>query len=651
MIDIIGTEGTSEYATALMIKNALIALWPGIEKTPAEEELIHIAAAVKISGYPVADIDVVVAGKFGPARKFVPKKVLRDKNGARVTGAISVSSIVAALEVKDHDPSKTRITGDAVEVRYGRAGASGWKNATEQNIKQVHSLCAYFADHDASVFVNRLLVMRGFSKPPCAGAIGNAFSGADFLTGLLETSPVPASLKLQATINSSQLANVLSAPIFQVLKPTSLDRGKMDRIAARSAELDPYLDLLGTKMLRFRGRGGTGKTVMLLQLAWRAFSDLGRRSLLLTYNHALASDIKRLMALMGIPADDPDGGVTVRTVMSFVYAWLSRLGLIDPLSDWDDDKYQTLCADALVMLREGAISKNDIARLKSEDPDSFDFDHLIIDEAQDWPRAEIEFLKQVYGPEHLCLADGVDQLIRGKQANWDDNVPEASRRTIPLNTCLRMKAGLSLFMNAVADEANLNWRVQPNPHAGGGRVFVVLGPMLGQKALIRELLLDSEKAGNSPIDNLFCVPPTDVVTGQDAKRSSRLAGILKQWGYEIWDGTNERLRKDFPRNPNSLRLVQYASCRGLEGWTVFLDGLDTAWKSQKEVSARQINTQLPGVVSDPDSVRKEAWRFCLMPLSRPIDTLVIGISDPESELGKTILKVAAQLPDIVEVVR
>jgi len=44
------------------------------------------------------------------------------------------------------------------------------------------------------------------------------------------------------------------------------------------------------------------------------------------------------------------------------------------------------------MLQKGAICSADIEAVKQEAPDRFDFDYVIVDEAQDWPEAEVETL-------------------------------------------------------------------------------------------------------------------------------------------------------------------------------------------------------------------------------------------------------------------
>ena len=43
MIEVIGIPGSHEYEVALAIKSTLVAQWPGIDTSPAAEEIVKIA--------------------------------------------------------------------------------------------------------------------------------------------------------------------------------------------------------------------------------------------------------------------------------------------------------------------------------------------------------------------------------------------------------------------------------------------------------------------------------------------------------------------------------------------------------------------------------------------------------------------------------
>ena len=139
MIEIIGLEGTAEFDAAQRIRQALIGLWPGIEATSANEELIRIAAGAKISGYRVSDIDIVVCGVFRASRRFVPKRALLDTEGQRIVNRpVSVPTLVVAVEVKDHESSGIRLIGDKIEVKYSRGGPIEWSKDNHFRTKQYY---------------------------------------------------------------------------------------------------------------------------------------------------------------------------------------------------------------------------------------------------------------------------------------------------------------------------------------------------------------------------------------------------------------------------------------------------------------------------------------------------------------------------------
>lgn len=633
MIVVTGTEGTREREEANAIAAALTRLWPGLDTSPASDELVHVAAGVKLSGYRVNDIDVLVAGRLRAGRAFVPKQPLRGDDGSRVVAGVQVESFAAAIEVKDHDPGNTRITGDIVEVHYA-TDRNEWRNATEQNVLQVHSVKPYFEQQGAHLFIHRALILSGFDRRPCAGALPKDFDGAAFMTALCELTPVFRAGRFHrmraGTIDAVNRA--LASPAFRTLRPSSLDRRRMDRIITKSPLISEHSGTAGQQMLRLRGHGGAGKTLMLLQLAWRAFDERAARSIVLTYNHALAGDICRLMALLSVPSDAEGGGVYVRTVMGFISAWLAALGIAESEEDWSAEIYERRCSDALQLFKAGALTAHDIEDRKSAQGELFSFDLIVADEAQDWPQAELELLKILYPPNHFCLADGIDQLVRGRAANWDGDVAQTERVIVPLRACLRMKANLARFVNAAADLAGLNWSVEPNPSAGGGRVILLRGGLSNHTSLVQQLLAAAKAQGNDAIDNLFCVPPSGMTTSAD-ERHSMLADALSVSGLSVWDGTRADTRRDFPRDNDALRIVQYASCRGLEGWTVFLDAFDTDWPT----AMRSENTG------------SASWVARLVPLTRAIDTLVISLDQASNEVSQVLLSAGKSLPDFVDI--
>ena len=654
MIEIIGEEGTAEYDAAIAVANSFDAMWPGLKNSSISQEHLKIAANVKISGYRISDVDVVVSGVFNRERRFIPKKIINDKTGKPLVkrDPITVQNFVIVIEVKDHTEDGIQVIGDKVSVKYSRGGSTGWKSATDQNIEQVHAIHAYLKDLGHDVYVHRCLFMRGITSLDVGSVITAGFSGLDFLTSVAHTSRVNYTSK-GFTLSSgtgSSILQILNAPIFKTITPSALDRRRMDLIVSNSPESKELLENLGSKMISLRGHGGSGKTVMCLQAAREAYNKNDCRTLVLTYNQALTADIRRLLALLRIPSNAEQGGILVDTVMSFMFSWFYALRLIDS-ADLVYESYESLCSSTIELIKAGAVTDDDIKTIVNSAPEKYDFDAIFIDEAQDWPQSEADLIKLLYPVKSICLADGLDQLLRGKRTDWTKNVPDQSRMIIPLKKCLRMKRNLAVFANKTAETGNLNWSISPNDMAGGGKVIILLTDYSHDPTLHAGLVEAAKNKGNSEIDFLFCLPSSQLIKDVNYTKSNRGDCLISQ-GYEIWNGVDENQRKDFPRSKHQFRLLHYNSCRGLEGWTVILEQADSYWEEcfNKRKSEAQSNKEEFSFEDIGELASSFAWQKIMIALTRPIDTLVISLKRPNSIFSKAILDIAYKNQEFIELI-
>lgn len=649
MIRLIGVEDTREYAAGRAIREALKAYWPQIEETPAAEESIIIACGAKLAGYQIQDFDIVLCMKLRAGRRFAVTKPIRGSDGSIISKQpVAVTNLVVAIEVKDHDASGVQIANGNILVRYTR-GSEKWHNATDQNVAQLHSLKQYFNDQQVSLYVRRLLIMQGLAAIAIDGTVPAQFSAAEFFTEIAATSPIPTyrGEPTLSSCNAEAIGKAIEAPIFRELKPTSLDRQRMDRIASKRGLSAEWFETMGDKLLTLRGRGGTGKTVLLLQAAWRAYDEEAARTLLLTYNLALVADIRRTMALMNIPGSAPECGISIQSVMAFILSWIKRLAIVDEGELYDLNRYDEHCKATIEYLQSGAITQNDIQKIKDREPEGFSFDFIMADEGQDWPQSEAEILKCLYESKRLITADGVDQLLRGKRCDWQKGLPDDERKIVRLRRCLRMKSNLASFANAVAKEGNIAWDTEPNPEGAGGRVILLHGSYAANPEFHRKLAEDGKQAGNDLIDFLVCVPSCDV-TEINGSRMSKLGEVLADRGCQIWDATSKDVRRDFARSADTLRIVQYQSCRGLEGWTVIAEHLDLHWQECFDRFLRENKAATDFFKSPEDAAGSDAWYRTLIPLTRSIDTLVITLANPASIASKSIMNVAGRFRDFVE---
>ena len=614
MIELIGPEDSNEFIAAQQIAHQLNLFWPGIKDSPTSEDNIKIISSAKISGYQISDIDLIVIANFRRARRFIPKRPIKDSNGNFISGKpINLDNFIITIEVKDHTPENINIQGDNILVAYSR-GPNRWKSATDQNINQVHSLRNYLLDSTGNdYFIHRMVYLRNVDGEG-ENFLGNNFDGLDFLTVMVSLSKVRF-YKSQYHFNSSSnlsISEVFNDPLFKKIIPSNLDRFKMDKIFSKHENTEEIAKNLGIKPIVLRGHGGSGKTIMFLQAAWQAYENFGKRILVLTYNVALAADIKRLLMLMNISSDD-DSCINVETIYSHMYKLFHNFNLIESgeeINYKDYEKYSN-------QLKE-YLNKNQSNFANSENY-YFDYDAVVIDESQDWPDFEISVIKQIYGNEKISISDGINQLIRGSKANWFNNIEPNKLLQITLKKSLRMKRNLGLFVKDFAELTHLPISIEPNETSGGGKVIILNKSYENFNDLHNELLKNQNNLGNSNIDALFC-----------SHSYETYKNIFKD--DVIWNGFDENVRKDFPRDISQFRILHYESIRGLEGWTVVLDELDLYFDNL-------INSGLS---------YNQAINRISIALTRPIDTLVISLKNNQSEFSKLILDIAKKNIDFIE---
>lgn len=211
-----------------------------------------------------------------------------------------------------------------------------------------------------------------------------------------------------------------------------------------------------------------------------------------------------------------------------------------------------------------------------------------------------------------------------------------------------MKANLALFVADYADALGLqDWDLEPNPDANGGRVLIVEGDLARQTTIYDQVCADAAKLGNYPVDLLACVPPS--LVSHESRETSSLPGqILAAAGRKVWDATSMDVREHFPTNRDALRIVQYDSCRGLEGWTVINYAFDEFWdyKYRQWLAAPQ---EAGSLFDTPEDLAAAfASRWAMIPLTRAMDTLVINVSTQPGVIRAALERVHSNRADFVE---
>jgi hypothetical protein len=418
----------------------------------------------------------------------------------------------------------------------------------------------------------------------------------------------------------------------------------MEKICDSFLASQEYAEKLGKQLLSFKGRGGTGKTVRLLRLAHHLYDKEHARILILTYNQALVQDIKRLFALMNIRSGIGERRIRIQTIHSFMYKILADLEIIPPDSEDFLRNYDRYKTEAIGLM--AAVQPDDINRLIQQDGDTFNWDFILIDEAQDWPPDERDILFSLYDFRLFILAEGVAQLTRNQEpTNWREKIDREQSQVVTLREVIRMKKNLGNFVKEFSHQLNLEYRdIQPNKFAPGGDVIVIEGEYAKDRSIHDELIRRNAKDGNKPVDMLFCLPPKLKRKDENGNSYSVVAKEFRKWGFKVWDAVGEDIRESYPTDLDQLRILQYDSCRGLEGWIVVNFEFDEFYDYKVESFKRSFEKD-----SDTEGAAEEyAARWLMIPLTRAIDTLVIHVKSSNHKVTDILRNLQVKYKDMVE---
>jgi hypothetical protein len=639
MIEIHSFDEGPSYAAAVQLRDIITAAWP--EANTEHFDTISIVPDQKCAGERYEDLDLLVLARF---KRQLP----------RVAGAsefLTVRSICLIVEVKDQSQDRVRFIGTKVAVKY----KDKWEDATNQSHGQMVAFGKFLRKqaivppHVVNLIWLRNVRERDLPRGP-HNIVASDSAWSSFLTR--------GKPRIVRAAHGSEISAMKSGPqedwdravdVFtKLLQPSRLDRAKMELVTRHFLASQRYAVNLGEQLLIFRGRGGTGKTTKLLQLGHELYTQQDARVLLLTYNKALVSDLRRLLALMKIQVGAGERRFQVLSIHSFLRQILERLGLLpDPCDDFlrRFDFYKSM-----LLAKVNGLNVDQLRALKSRESDILEWEFILIDEAQDWPPDERDILYSLFDYRRFILADGVAQLIRTNiAANWREGIDRECSQVVPMKEVVRSKKNLALFMRTFAERMDISGQdILPYKFSDGGKIIVLVGQGTYTRALHSELLALNSKDGNRPVDMLFCVPPRMVQKDLAGQRSSLLSQGFQTWGYKTWDGVSEDVRQSYPTDLDQLRIVQYDSSRGLEGWIVVNFGLDTFYDFK--LSTYQPTSEETGKLFFDREAEANAYatRWLLIPLSRTIDTLVIQLQSAEHKVTQVLSDIRSQYKDIVE---
>jgi len=639
-ISIIGNESSHEFSAGKILKEAIESQIPA--STVGE---LCICTNVQIFGQKVRDIDIVVFGYFKDLSEQIYSNT--NKNPTKFkTRKVCINSICITIELKEQDSKNVEMIGTNLKVNYSDGTA---RDVTAQSEEQRYSLKNFINQNASHVFcyINNLIWLFNLSELSIKNLTNNVANNLlpskfnfNFLISKLceQTPPMEISSEVcsfssfspkknsNVQIDYHILYDFLASPKLAV---NELTRKNVERITSDQISIQPELkEALGSKLIRISGRAGTGKTIKMLKIACELASNQQKRCLFLTYNRALVEDISRLLALSSIPDDFDFGCVKVKTIHEFVREISLALGIIEH-EQYSFDKHETLCQLLIEYLKSNVITQDDIADLMKNRFEMAYWDHVFIDESQDFEIFEKSLLFSFFGYQKLIIADGVDQFIRGiGRMQWDKNIYVYKCEE---KKSLRQKRNLSSFVKDYGQYLGLNWNVDICNSLLGGTVNI--SRELFPYDLLKRNRELTYSSGNTGFDILYLTPPKYVVKGGNSTHFQHMKNFEEN-GIQLWDGTNKKNITYGYGDLSKHRLLQYDSCRGLEGWSVICLGFDKLI----EYKLNTFNYTLSQEFLEKNNLMMDITEakihfvnlWTLIPLTRAIDTLILTFEDPNS---------------------
>ncbi len=695
-IKIYGEEGSAEYQAAQQLKEVIRK---GIKDH--EKGRIIIVAGFTCFGQRVKDIDLLVVAQFDQGfKRNINSKAEGDNKRGYIKRNIYFNNFCFCIEVKDHPADQVSFQGERALVKY--RGKS--HDATNQSEKQKYSLKNYFQEKlemKIPPHISNFIWFRNVEKPSEISLPHNFLWSNPSLEDLLQLACIDLTPRFHEDKNyhsfsafnrKNGFVDELARLITFISTPLSivgqLTRSRLERITKTLLKDQQYAQAVGNKLVVIRGRAGTGKTIKLLHMAYE-LCEKDHRCLILTYNKALVSDIRRLIALAGIKTDIAAATIEVKTVHSFVYDLLIGFGvyknlLEESLIEYKDkltknllennkfqidkkvdefkeqfflENYDHLKAELITYIREGLVTDTDIQKLMTEQQDQVDWDYIFIDEAQDWPEDEKEILFTIFETNKFIVADGVDQLVRGiRRTQWTRSV-KYHIDTKGQRKSLRQKTNLCSFVKAYSDQFGLGWDVEPLSNLPGGKIKIITTDY--HKDFHEKLMEQCRMDGNQPYEMMFLVPPNLVekkkVTrkrkGKEFTKVISNFSMKDSWnamGIELWDGTSSDLRSDYPSKVEEHRVLQYDSSRGLEGWIVVCMEMDEFFEYKFNTFKDDFEGQQSlALFSEEEKALEWAHQWVLIPATRAIDTLVIHIKNRDSRFAQILHDISIRFPDSI----
>lgn len=638
---------SDEYQAAIKLKKIITESLP--QKTEGE---IVLFASATLMGQAVKDVDLMMIGRL---QNYVINAEFSNGENGFIRDKVDIASFCTTIEIKSHDATGISLNGTNFYVDYGKR-----KHCVtlQSNNQKIAAMNFFNKTISFSPFITNIiwftqvtqealndLCKTGNDTRLISNVIGSEFDFSELVQLLIYQRKPMKMGKLYVfdsnntcSVNDIQRALMLFSQTKENL--SDLTRKRIEQISSKAFRNNTLIDAEG-KVSIYRGRAGTGKTIGLIQTAIRLVDEEQARVLILTYNKALVSDIRRLFALAELPDMFEDRCVHISTMHSFFYRLVNNTLFDNRLTG---DKFLHKY-DSIMNEFKQFVKDSDSAELVKEicsENTALDWEYVLIDEAQDWNTTERDIILSLFDKGKIIVADGGQQFVRNIDAcDWS---VVKKRNNIKLKYCLRQKENIVKFLNIYTEKNNiLGGKILTKNEMPGGKVIVVSNN--NEVNVLKNQLKELKAAGNTPYDLLMLVPPT-LVKKTDGDNRFIQKQKIEEEGVFIWDGTSERTREEYPIDMDEIRVLQYDSARGLEGWTVFCLEFDSflELKNQSYVEG-DVDTLL--LETPEERKNKYLYNWAMIPLTRAIDTLVITLRDEKSPTGILLKEISKDYPDYI----
>lgn len=651
IVKVIGSKPNSdEYKGALKLKEILDE---GLPKSALGEIILHANAT--LVGQQVKDIDLLMMGTL---QNYNVSLSVKNITGDISTENVEICSFCTTIEIKSHGPEGVFREGTELYVKYGDRCHS----VTTQSNEQKNSAFNFFNRMlNFSPFITNVIWFTGLTRNELKSilkvdsgnmpslALSSDFSCKELMQVLvLQNQPkrYNGTYHFNCIYDNRPVSELQSAfNSFAAAKGAmgELTRKRIETLTNNAVSSNLVLENDG-KLLIYRGRAGTGKTVGLIQTAINLVDENDARVLLLTYNKALVSDIRRLLALADLPDMFQESCLGITTMQSFFFRIINN-GLYDGKLTGDRyiSNYDNLLEELKSFLETDSDAKDIL--IESMGKDTFlDWDYCLVDEAQDWTESEKDLLLQLFEYNKVIVADGGQQFVRNiKSCDWT-SVKE--RKPKKLKYCLRQKNNIIKFINHYLNAlGKSDQKILSGDKLPGGKIIISDSDNYNLQ-LIKDELVNIKKTGNIPYDLIAFVPSYMV---DKNPRHFKAKKVFEDNDIFIWDGTNEEIRDSYSVFGDDIRVLQYDSGRGLEAWSVICIEFDAFLEEKLSLYDDSLFENPLLLESEEERKLKYLVNWALIPLTRAIDTIVITLKNPESETSRILKQIAFENPDYINI--